>query len=77
MPALLVVPVSAMVFVRLVPIHARRSRRAPAGLGLCAVGRYAVADYAGAMFALALVTLLPLVITRWAGSAENAIFYQA
>ena len=77
-PALVVVlPMSALIFLRLIPEHARSSTaRANPSLFRDA-RRYAVGDYAGSMFELASVTLLPLIVTHWAGAEENAFFYQS
>jgi O-antigen/teichoic acid export membrane protein len=41
------------------------------------VRRYALGDYVGSVFDLASISLLPLLVTHWAGPVENAYFYQS
>jgi O-antigen/teichoic acid export membrane protein len=38
---------------------------------------YAAGDYVGSMFELASISLLPLIVTYFAGAEENAFFYQS
>lgn len=79
-PALLVVvPVSTLIFWRLIPAHVRASAAMAVDGPKDARGiaRYAAGDYLGRLCELASMALLPLIVTRAAGASENAFFYQS
>jgi O-antigen/teichoic acid export membrane protein len=75
--AVVVIPFTALIFYRFVPEHMRVPAVSAEPLSQQMLRQYAVADYVGAMFDLAAISLLPLLVTHWAGPEENAFFYQS
>jgi O-antigen/teichoic acid export membrane protein len=74
---LVVVPFTALIFLRFIPIHMRMPVVAVEPLSRERLRQYATGDYVGAMFDLAAISLLPLLVTHWAGPEETAFFYQS
>lgn len=75
--AVIVVPFTALVFLRFVPLHMMKEVSNALPLTRHELRKYATGDYVGAMFDLAAISLLPLVVTQMAGPEENAFFYQS
>ena len=76
---LVVLPVSALIFWRLIPAHTRASAtlNVSGPKDVRGIARYAAGDYLGRLCELASEAMLPLIVTRSAGSADNAFFYQS
>lgn len=74
---IVVVPFTAIIFRRFVPSHMGATSPDRPALTLAALRKYATADYVGAMFDLAAISLLPLIVTHIAGPVQNAFFYQS
>lgn len=72
---LVILPASLLIFLRLLPKRAHSGE--PSAVGLPRVVRYAIGDYFGALCVLGSTTLLPLLVIRVAGAAQNAYFYMA
>jgi O-antigen/teichoic acid export membrane protein len=72
--AIAVVPVTWLLFRRLVPRHGA-AHPATSSLSLRALARFVGGDYAGSVFAQALLTLMPLLVVALLGSVEGARFY--
>ncbi|MFD3944484.1 lipopolysaccharide biosynthesis protein [Streptomyces sp. NPDC058579] len=74
--ALSVVPLGWLVFRRLIPRQARadRDREPPA---MREIGRFMAGDSVGAMFSLAMINLLPVMVAVRFDAAHNAFFYTA
>ncbi len=71
--AVLLVPVSVLLFGRLLPAHVRAtSQRTPTPHR--DVLRYAVTDYAGGLFQLSTIHAMPLLVVALVGVEENAYF---
>lgn len=75
--AVVVIPFTLLIFYRFIPEHMRVPAVSGEPLSQQMLRQYAVADYVGAMFDLAAISLLPLLVTHWAGPEENAFFYQS
>ena len=75
--ALVVIPFTALIFLRFVPRHMRLPVSTAEPLTTKRLREYAAGDYIGSMFDLATLSLLPLLVMRWAGPVENAFFYQS
>jgi O-antigen/teichoic acid export membrane protein len=77
--ALLLVPVNALLFFRVLPAHrkkhARSSRIEEIGRG--PLLRFLAQDYAATVLALTSITILPLLVLSILGSTEAAFFYIA
>ncbi|WP_337459914.1 lipopolysaccharide biosynthesis protein [Streptomyces xiaopingdaonensis] len=73
--ALSVLPLGWLVFRRLVPAHVRRTTRTARPAGHREMGRFLAGDYTGALFSLAVVYLLPVIVAAQVSSADNAYFY--
>ncbi|MFE0651248.1 lipopolysaccharide biosynthesis protein [Streptomyces sp. NPDC059534] len=74
--ALSVVPLAWLVFRRLIPRQARADRdREPPGLR--EIGRFMAGDSVGALFSLAMINLLPVMVAVRFDAAHNAFFYTA
>ncbi|KQX57793.1 MULTISPECIES: hypothetical protein [unclassified Streptomyces] len=74
--ALSVVPLGWLVFRRLIPRQARADRdREPPGLR--EIGRFMAGDSVGALFSLAMINLLPVMVAVRFDAAHNAFFYTA
>ncbi|MXM68933.1 hypothetical protein GR925_37445 [Streptomyces sp. HUCO-GS316] len=70
-----VIPIAWLVFGRLIP---RRDAQATQGDGRptnADIGRFLAGDFSGALFAFAMVNLLPVCVAATAAPAENAYFY--
>jgi O-antigen/teichoic acid export membrane protein len=74
--ALLALPVSIVVFTRLLPVHARATghRQPPVRRDLL---RYAGADYVGGLLQLTAINIMPLLVAALVGLEENAAFATA
>ncbi|WP_432116302.1 lipopolysaccharide biosynthesis protein [Streptomyces sp. S1] len=74
--ALSVVPLAWLVFRRLIPrqAHADRDREPPR---LREIGRFMAGDSVGALFSLAMINLLPVMVAVRFDAAHNAFFYTA
>ncbi len=78
LPVLLaIVPINILIFRRLLPRNLKFSAPNAPPIEWRALARYVGGDYVGSLFALALVTALPLLVTQHAGAAANAYFYLA
>ncbi|MFC8900283.1 lipopolysaccharide biosynthesis protein [Streptomyces cinereoruber] len=74
--ALSVVPLAWLVFRRLIPRQARADRdREPPSLR--EIGRFMAGDSVGALFSLAMINLLPVMVAVRFDAAHNAFFYTA
>ncbi|KOX18193.1 hypothetical protein ADL06_31280 [Streptomyces sp. NRRL F-6491] len=74
--ALSVVPLAWLVLRRLIPRQARADRdREPPGLR--EIGRFMAGDSVGALFSLAMINLLPVMVAVRFDAAHNAFFYTA
>jgi hypothetical protein len=71
------VPVNALIFGRLIPIHARQSGGRAMPIVRRKVARFVAGDYVGSLFVELSTSLLPILVVTAAGSAENAYFYVA
>jgi O-antigen/teichoic acid export membrane protein len=75
-PALVVlVPVTWLIFRRLIPRHMRETEASAIPIMPGQLVRYAAGNYLGSLFALAAVRLLPLLVAQQAGVAQAAFFY--
>lgn len=72
-----VIPFTVLIFLRFIPRHMAAPVANVPALTLDMVRRYALGDYVGSVFDLAAISLLPLLVTHWAGPEENAFFYQS
>lgn len=74
--ALVVIPFTLLILLRFIPAHMEQS--VPGGVELTreTLRSYAAGDYVGSVFDLAAISLLPLIVTHFAGAEENAYFYQ-
>ncbi|MEU9864626.1 lipopolysaccharide biosynthesis protein [Streptomyces sp. NPDC047971] len=74
--ALSVVPLGWLVFRRLIPRQTRadRDREPPA---MREIGRFMAGDSVGALFSLAMINLLPVMVAVRFDAAHNAFFYTA
>ncbi|MDX2563718.1 lipopolysaccharide biosynthesis protein [Streptomyces sp. TX20-6-3] len=74
--ALSVIPLAWLVFRRLIPRQARADRdREPPSLR--EIGRFMAGDSVGALFSLAMINLLPVMVAVRFDAAHNAFFYTA
>lgn len=71
------VPLGWLVFRRLVPRHMEATRETAHPAGLREMGRFLAGDYTGALFSLAVVYLVPVIVASQVSSEENAYFYIA
>lgn len=74
--ALLLLPVNALIFGRLLPRHSR-AETAPEKLTARGIGRFVALDYLGALFNLAATQLLPVLVAARIGAEANGYFYVA
>jgi O-antigen/teichoic acid export membrane protein len=74
--AFAIVPISLLIFRRLMPQHVRATRAHAVPIEPAHIIRYIAGDYLGALFALMSTVLLPIIVTQEAGAAANAHFYQ-
>ncbi|WP_301125660.1 lipopolysaccharide biosynthesis protein [Streptomyces cacaoi] len=69
------IPLGWLVFRRLVPRHTAATRGTARPAGLREMGRFLAGDYTGALFSLAVVYLVPVVVASQVSSSDNAYFY--
>lgn len=74
--ALVVIPFALLILLRFIPAHMEKPVPG-AQLTRETFRSYAAGDYVGSVFDLAAISLLPLIVTHWAGAEENAYFYQS
>lgn len=74
---LLVVPMSALIFLRLVPKHVAASAPSEAGVRPRTIVRFVAGDYLSSMVWVATVNLLPILVVERAGASAGAYFYLA
>jgi O-antigen/teichoic acid export membrane protein len=74
--ALVVIPFALLILLRFIPAHMEKPVPG-AELTRKTFRSYAAGDYIGSVFDLAAISLLPLIVTHWAGAEENAYFYQS
>ncbi|MEV0637099.1 lipopolysaccharide biosynthesis protein [Streptomyces sp. NPDC050619] len=70
-----VVPLGWLVFRRLVPRHVEATEEQARPPTLKEIGRFLAGDYTGALFSLAVVYLVPVIIASQVSSTDNAYFY--
>ncbi len=75
--ALVVIPFTALIFLRLIPWHMEMAVDGGERFVRSTFRTYALGDYFGSIFELAAIALLPLLVTHLAGPEENAYFYQS
>lgn len=75
--ALVVIPFALLILLRFIPAHMEKPVPGGAELTRETFRSYAAGDYVGSVFDLAAISLLPLIVTHWAGAVENAYFYQS
>jgi O-antigen/teichoic acid export membrane protein len=75
--ALVVIPFALLILLRFIPAHMEKTVPGGAELTRETFRSYAAGDYVGSVFELAAISLLPIVVTHWAGAEENAYFYQS
>src|SRR5439155_10253642 len=68
------VPVTVLIFGRLLPRHVDATRDRASPPPLRQLTRFVAADYLGALCWLASVTVVPIIVTLRVGPAENAYF---
>jgi O-antigen/teichoic acid export membrane protein len=75
--ALSIVPINLLILFRLAPRHvqATEGRHRPPAIG--DVGRFLAGDYAGALFVLGVVYLVPVAVAAQVGPRTNAYFFVA
>ncbi len=74
--AAVLLPVSYLIFRRLLPRHAQSSAAQAEPLLPRRIATYAASNYVGSMFSLAVNTLLPLLVLHQLGPQANAYFAQ-
>lgn len=74
--ALMLLPVNALIFRRLLPRHVRGETH-PESVTVRHVGRFVAWDYLGALFNLASTQLLPVLVAARIGAEANGYFYVA
>jgi O-antigen/teichoic acid export membrane protein len=75
--AVALVPVTVLIFCRLLPRHLRAAAGSGSPLDRRLVVRAAWSNHLGTMFSVAFVTLLPIIVTTIVSAEENAYFYVA
>lgn len=75
--AVALLPINALIFGRLVPVHVRRSRPRADPPSLRRIGRFLAGDYIGAASVLATMHLVPVVVAARVEPATFAYFYIA
>ncbi|MEE1929249.1 lipopolysaccharide biosynthesis protein [Streptomyces sp. TRM 70351] len=73
--AVSVVPLGWLVLRRLVPRHVAATARAARPAPWREMGRFLAGDYTGALFSLAVVYLVPVLVAAQVSAADNAYFY--
>ncbi|NGO72410.1 lipopolysaccharide biosynthesis protein [Streptomyces sp. SB3404] len=69
------IPLGWLVFRRLVPRHMAATQETARPAGYREMGRFLAGDYTGALFSLAVVYLVPVIVAAQVSSADNAYFY--
>jgi len=69
------VPLGWLVFRKLVPMHVQATKETAQPAGYREMGRFLAGDYTGALFSLAVVYLVPVIVASQISSADNAYFY--
>jgi O-antigen/teichoic acid export membrane protein/aminoglycoside phosphotransferase len=72
---LLVVPVTLLLFRRLIPAHVRQTRGREQPAGTWGVARYAAADYAAYLVWAGTGAVMPLIVLQQLGPEANAYFF--
>ncbi|HEX2298738.1 MAG TPA: hypothetical protein VHH34_09505, partial [Pseudonocardiaceae bacterium] len=75
--ALLVLPINALIFGRLIPRHVRATGEAFLPPSPASIGRFFAADYVGALFVFGAVYLIPVVVAAGVQPVTFAYFYVA
>jgi O-antigen/teichoic acid export membrane protein/aminoglycoside phosphotransferase len=76
LPAIvLVVPVTLLLFRRLIPTHVRETRGREEPFGSWGIARYAAADYLAYVIWSGTIAVLPLIVLNVLGPDANAYFY--
>ncbi|MFP3990282.1 lipopolysaccharide biosynthesis protein [Streptomyces sp. E11-3] len=70
-----VLPLGWLVFRRLVPRHVRATEGKSTPPTARELGRFLAGDYTGALFSLAVVYLVPVIVAAQVASVDNAYFY--
>ncbi len=70
-----VLPLGWLVFRRLVPRHVKATEGKSTPPTARELGRFLAGDYTGALFSLAVVYLLPVIVAAQVTSVDNAYFY--
>ncbi|WP_345749937.1 lipopolysaccharide biosynthesis protein [Streptomyces sp. ODS28] len=70
-----IVPLGWLVFRRLVPRHVEATKDIAQPAGYREMGRFLAGDYTGALFSLAVVYLVPVIVASQVDSKDNAYFY--
>jgi O-antigen/teichoic acid export membrane protein/aminoglycoside phosphotransferase len=71
----LVVPVTLLLFRRLIPAHVRQTRGREQPVGTWGVARYAAADYTAYLVWAGTIGVLPLIVLQQLGPEANAYFF--
>ena len=69
------VPLGWLVFRRLVPRHVEATKETARPAGYREMGRFLAGDYTGALFSLAVVYLVPVIVASQVSASDNAYFY--
>jgi O-antigen/teichoic acid export membrane protein len=72
---ILIVPISLLIFRRLIPVHARTTRGIALPIVPFQIARYAGVNHVGGLFALAYTLLPPVMVLQLAGSSASAYFF--
>jgi O-antigen/teichoic acid export membrane protein/aminoglycoside phosphotransferase (APT) family kinase protein len=76
LPAMvLIVPVTLLLFRRLIPAHVRETRDREQPVGVRRVARYAAPDYLAYVIWVATISVLPLIVLDQRGPPANAYYY--
>ncbi len=78
--ALMLIPVNALLFLRIIPQHKRREAARgvrPPGIARRPLMRFLIQDYMATTLAIGAVAVLPLLVLTLVGSEQNAYFYIA
>ncbi|MGI8589167.1 MAG: hypothetical protein ACR2M0_16010 [Chloroflexia bacterium] len=75
--AISLIPVSLLIFRRLLLQHVKSTEKQAVPLVPRAIARFVAGDYLGALFAEMSTTLLPMLVVSLAGTTANAHFYLA
>lgn len=70
-------PVNYLLFKFLIPKEMAEKQDEALPFGVREIVRYVASDYAGAMLALSIAAILPIIVISVSGPSANAFFYQA